>query len=404
MRIIPIVFLALLLAVPIYNVQTEPDFILLVSLSRDGVLKVYPNGTVERIDAHRATGSGKLEVLGDCFYLSGLKIVPSKTSRADEHIHFRIDKYLVRSGRKVGTFDFLAYRIGFDTHVCLSSFVWLPGGRIAVLDGCQDMIHIYKQEGALVKKIKMLSEPDSDYQEVDGVVVNNSLIVSSDGYGRIFKIDLATYDIDVILDLPGDPDLTSIDYAGGYYYVSDDKRVYRFKEGDESLTLLAEIPTEEWITSIAVVDGYLYASTKKRGLPQKQPEGGQIFRVNVITGQVEHFAKDLGYIEDMEVYFPHGPLPVPEVPEKVVTPKPTESTTRPETRTSTTQTSVEGFHPPAEPEPTQEEGLPDNTYLPLLSALGAVVAVVILVLVARRVLRSKEADRGCPESRADGSG
>jgi len=173
------------------------------------------------------------------------------------------------------------------------TFVVLPDERIALLDNYFDKVYFIDSSGAFITSVNILDAPDGHLQNVDGVVVNNELILSEDGNMHILQIDLASYAKTIFKDLSGLPEtwLGAITYSNGYYYVCGPSSIYRFSE-ESGATEVAEI-LDFNIAGIVVVNDYAYVSVNY---------GGKIYKVDLKSGISEVFTSGLNYPEDLEVY------------------------------------------------------------------------------------------------------
>ncbi|GEM_PF-6365410 len=363
-----IVLLTILLTpISLKLVIGEPDFILL-SVNREGELvKVYPSGNVERLKGF-LYNSG-LEVLGDKVYtVEAIQYYKNKSKRK----YIVVYKRRISNGEVVERFLFPAIDRELGNLITPSAIEILPGGRIAVLDGYNDRVYIHRQEqrGSLITTIKLLSQHDSRFQSMEALVVGGSLIVMSDGRGKILKIDLTDYGVSVLKDFEhvGELTLNAMAYGSGYYFVASRNMIYAFKEGGEIIPL-ASVPSGDGIVGLAVVGSDLYASTSK----------GCIYRVDLLTTDVKTFVCGLGELRDLEVYYPHGPLPA----RFTLTPK--ETTARGETGERATSATVIRTTSGSEPEIFTTETSTSTSSLAgieiarewlLLLAIGILLAII----------------------------
>jgi uncharacterized protein (TIGR02145 family) len=112
----------------------------------------------------------------------------------------------------------------------------------------------------------MIGAPSGRSQDLDGVVVGNSLIFSENGNTQLLKIDLDDYNVSVFRNLSGLPgsSISCIDYNDGQYYVCSadvsGRYIYSFIEGQLE-ELICTMPSgSSYITSIKVFDNYVYAT------------------------------------------------------------------------------------------------------------------------------------------------
>jgi hypothetical protein len=172
-------------------------------------------------------------------------------------------------------------------------FVTIPDGRIALLDNVDDKIYFVDSSGNLLATTIMIDNPDSAAQNLDGVIVDNRLIFSEDGYKHILEIDLDTYGKSIFQDLTGllpDTWLGAITYMGGRYYLATPDTIYGFSD-NSAVVEVAKLP-ENNITGIVVLDNLAYVSVNF---------SGEIYEVNLSTGDSKVFVAGLDYPVDLEI-------------------------------------------------------------------------------------------------------
>ena len=169
-------------------------------------------------------------------------------------------------------------------------FVTLPNERIALLDNSNDKVYFIDSSGSLLATTNILDTPDYQAQNLDGVVVNNRLILSEDGNNHILQIDLDTYEKSIFRDLTSLPHwLGAITCSEGQYYICGPQTIYAFSEvGD--IVQIAEI-SERNITGIVVIGNSAYVSVNF---------AGKIYKVDLSNGASSMFASDLNYPKDLE--------------------------------------------------------------------------------------------------------
>ncbi len=367
MRVVVLILLIVLVApMSLQLVIGQPDFILL-TVNREGELvKVYPDGRVERLKGFLYNTG--LEVLGDKVYTVEAVQYYKNLSKVKYNI---IYKRRISNGEIVGEFLFPAIDKELGNLISPTAIEILPGGRIAVLDSYNDRVYIHKQEqrGGLITTIKLLSQHDFHRQSMEGLVVGGCLIVMSDGYGKILKINLSDYRMSVLKDFKQILDLSAITYASGYYFVASDNMIYVFREEGE-ITPLVRVPPKGKIVGLAVVGNELFASTT----------GGCIYRVDIPTIEVETLACGLGFLRDLEVYYPHGPIPA----NFTITPR-KETTTKEIHEQTITTTTLESETPELESSTTETPGggaefTWGGALIPLVGALllGVILGTIYL--------------------------
>jgi len=168
----------------------------------------------------------------------------------------------------------------------------LPGGKIALLSNSTDSVSFVSATGQLEKRVSIAGRgPDNNLQSLQGVVVDNRLIVCEDGDSHIMQFDLSTYSRSVFKDfehLSGW--LGDITYSNERFYMVQSQKVYSFRE-DEEERLVCTLPDGN-NTGIAVHGKYAYVTSNF---------GNKISRVNLVDGTYEVFFDDLDYPRDIEV-------------------------------------------------------------------------------------------------------
>lgn len=240
-------------------------------LTRDGVVRISPTGE-KKLIIPGVGGGNSIEIDND---------------------------ELLVSNQTYGS-DILVYDLDGNFRRAISTpseasqyleFVSLNDGRIALMDNDNDKIYFISSSGNLLATVNMLTSPDSSAQNLDGIVVGNSLAFSEDGRNHILQIDLNTYQRSILRDCT---DLShwlgSITYSNGKYYFTGPDEIYTFQSGGK-LTKVAEIP-EGNITGIEVVGNYAYVSVNFAGV---------VYKVNLNTRSSSVFASGLNYPKDLEI-------------------------------------------------------------------------------------------------------
>ncbi|MGP8322618.1 MAG: hypothetical protein ACT6FG_01300 [Methanosarcinaceae archaeon] len=168
----------------------------------------------------------------------------------------------------------------------------LPGENLAFFDNYRDTVSFTNSAGELVKTMSFTNAPPGEnLQSVNGVVVENSLIISEDGNNQLVRIDLDNYQWSVFKDfqhLTGW--LGDIDYANGNYYMVQSTKIYSFTE-DEGENLVCELPEGNNI-GLAVHGNFAYVTSNF---------GNKVYRVNLQNGSYEIILSEANYPEDIEL-------------------------------------------------------------------------------------------------------
>lgn len=238
-----------------------------------GVVKVFANGTVQPLTG--VSSGYSLELLDGKLYVN------------QQHSRIRVytaDGVYVKN-------------ISVPSGVQYLTFVVLPDERIAFLDNDDDKVYFVSPSGTLLATVNLTAEPNTSLQNIDGVVVNNALIVSEDGDNNVMRIDLNTYQITVFKNLSQiQPWIGHITYSNGYYYVCGPRSVYRFTESSNA-TEVANLPVGN-IVGIVVINDRAYAAVNS---------DGRIYEINLQNGNYTVFAEGLDYPHDLETTVAENP-------------------------------------------------------------------------------------------------
>ena len=248
-------------------VQTQSG---LAAVSLDGTYFIYPSM------------KGPVEVLGDRIFV--------KSTWSTQAV-LEIDRY-------GATIRSVALPSGSSNYTIP---VVLPDGGFAVLDNKADSIYFADAQGNLIQAIRMPETESSELQVVDGIVVDNKLIVSENGDNQIIGVDLGTYEGSIFRDCTGlAVYLSGIDYSRGLYYLCDSNDDVSIFTECGPLSLLTTL--DGTLFAITVVGDYAYVVASS---------AGDIYKVNVNTGDSEVFLHGLSYPEDIE-YTPLAMKPHPD--------------------------------------------------------------------------------------------
>ena len=186
------------------------------------------------------------------------------------------------------------------------NFTILPNNAIALLNNNNDKVYFVDSEGKYLKTIDILQKPDRHLQNMHGIVVNNSLLISENGHKQIVQIDLSSYDVSIFRDLSHLGGwLGAIGYNKGTYYVCQAKKIFSFTKEADVLQPVAELP-EGNITGIVINDNKAYLSVNGVGKamridPKKKftIAAGAVYQVDLITGHISVVKEGLKYPKDL---------------------------------------------------------------------------------------------------------
>ena len=181
-------------------------------------------------------------------------------------------------------------------------FVVLPDGQLAFLDNRNDAIYFVDVKGNHLQTVRLVDEPDGHFQNMDGVVVGNKLIVSENGHKELIEVDLDTYEVSLFRSLKQlGVGLGAILYSEGRYYICQRRNIYSFTEDSVEITKVATTP-ESNITGIVSANGRLFAvvngmsKIKERGLAAKRrTTHGILYEIDPKTGKITQIRDGLNY-------------------------------------------------------------------------------------------------------------
>ncbi len=261
------VLAAVMIALNAPSVSADlPSSAQLFTSTDSGVVRVFANGTVQPLTG--ISSGYSLELLDGKLYVN-----PS----------FNRLKVYTTDGAYVKN-------ISVPSGVQYLTFVVLPDERIAFLDNAGDRAFFVSPAGTLLTTVNLTAEPNDSLQNLDGVVVNNALILSEDGNNNVLRIDLSTYQVSLFKNLSHiESWIGHITYSNGYYYVCGPRSIYRFTESSNA-TEVARLPVGN-IVGIVVVNDRAYATVNFNG---------SIYEVNLQNGNYTVFAEGLDYPYDLE--------------------------------------------------------------------------------------------------------
>lgn len=132
--------------------------------------------------------------------------------------------------------------------------------------------------GCSKKKGEEQQTSTSHLQNVMGVVVGNSLIVSEDGDRQLLALDLETYELSVFKRLPNlRPWLGQLAFHKGLYYISTATAIYTFRNSEDEPKKLVELSKRN-ITGLAVTDTNLFVVIN---FSAEIPFRGEIIRMDL---------------------------------------------------------------------------------------------------------------------------
>jgi len=173
-----------------------------------------------------------------------------------------------------------------------TGFVALPDDTFAHLNSEYDRVYFMDETGMFVTPVDMPEASPDEAQVMRGLVVDNRLIISETGTGKLAAFDLDTLAASIWRDLHGMGPLGDIDHADGIYYLCQGSTLYRFSEGGEIGALCTIDGADLAGVAVAGHHAYLVASSS-----------GTLYRVDIASGETSTMVEGLDYPQDIE-YLP----------------------------------------------------------------------------------------------------
>lgn len=152
-----------------------------------------------------------------------------------------------------------------------NEFKIISKNKIALLNNRDDIVYFIDFKGDFLKNVKLI-HPSNHWQNMNGILYKNELIVSENGNKELIAIDTLNYDTRIFKTLPLSNPLGSIQVVNDTFYVSTPKDIYKFTEFGSPERIL-EL-NEYNITSFEVLKEYIFLHTNF---------GGNIYYYNMKT-------------------------------------------------------------------------------------------------------------------------
>lgn len=177
------------------------------------------------------------------------------------------------------------------------SFTVLPEGGIAFLDNRNDAIYFVDKDGEHLKTVAISDEPDRKIQNMKGIVVDDQLIVSENGYNELLSVDLKNYELSVFRSLKQLGGwLGAITYSDGAFYLCQSREIYTFTSESEEIKKLATTPKGN-LTGAVVSDGRLLVEAN--GKWKRPAEERSVYEIELKSGIVAEITSDLDIPEGL---------------------------------------------------------------------------------------------------------
>jgi hypothetical protein len=170
------------------------------------------------------------------------------------------------------------------------TFVVLPDAGFAFVNNNNDSIYFMSPAGGFVTAGPVPTPSPSGWQSTGGLVVGDRLIMADSGPNQVYAWDLVTHEGSVLRDLSGQvANAWDLDYSDGIFYVACQNNIYRFTETGDVEPVCT--PAPGYMVSVAVVGSYAYGTRNA---------AGEIWKVNIYTGEYDVFLDGLDYPMDIE--------------------------------------------------------------------------------------------------------
>lgn len=148
----------------------------------------------------------------------------------------------------------------------------LPNNEFAVICGYSDSIYLFGGNGQHLQTVSMLSDMNSRWQKVHGMVVDNALVVCKSGDRQLVRMDLRSRDLSLFKVFPwatDSPGAIAFDPAKRLYYVCTRLIAYHFEGSNRPLNTATTKPigsvTKREICGIVARGDFVYVSVNSEG-------------------------------------------------------------------------------------------------------------------------------------------
>lgn len=222
-------------------------------------------------------------------YEGRLSMIKEHNRKLYVHAHsFSLDEWAIHVLDLEGN---LLEILEFPEEVTWSAgFTILPDGRFAVYNNDDDEVYFLNSDFSYQTKIAVAK--NGSRQVMKGIVVGNDLILCENGFQKLLKIDLNTYDVTEFRDFShlNESFLASLAYSDGIFYLGGRNNIYSFKEGEPE-KLVATLPT---VANVDIeVDGkYAFVASNF---------GGKIYQIDLSDGSFSDFISLILNPQDIEI-------------------------------------------------------------------------------------------------------
>lgn len=141
------------------------------------------------------------------------------------------------------------------------NFKCLPNSRIALLNNVEDEVNIIDLKGTLIKTVSMGTKKDKHWQDLDAVVVGDSLYVAEVGESQVLRIQLDTFQTSIFKNLKSQlfaiSSITYSPHTGLFYATDQDRGLYSFND-TQDVKMVTKKYIGGWYGDIEVVYPFVY--------------------------------------------------------------------------------------------------------------------------------------------------
>lgn len=218
-----------------------------------------------------------------------MSIVKEYNQKLYVHMHsLNLDKWHIRVLDLEGN---LLEILEFPEEVKWSvGFTILPDGRFAVYNNDDDEVYFLNSDFSYQTKIAVAK--NWSRQVMKGIVVGNDLILCENGFQKLLKIDLTTYEVSEFRNFShlNESFLASVAYSDGVFYLGGRNNVWSFKEGEPE-KLVAALPTVANV-DIEVDGNYAFVASSF---------GNKIYKIDLTDGSYSDYIISVYNVEDIEI-------------------------------------------------------------------------------------------------------
>jgi hypothetical protein len=166
----------------------------------------------------------------------------------------------------------------------------LPDLGFAVVTNDTDLIYLVSPAGTVLDTIPIPNADAEKLQGIDGVAVGNQIVISENGNGQLFAVDLTTHAASIFRSVQdGRGWLGAIDHRGGVFCLCRSRRIHEFTPGGD-LRDVCTLPVGN-ITGVVTTGRFAYVVVNL---------AGELYRVDRTTGEYQVVLDGLDYPQDIE--------------------------------------------------------------------------------------------------------